>query len=309
MNVSSKQTNLFDDENYYRNAYHVALREFNIEQAIKELKKWQKTFFPPADLHKKIIALMKLATVSTDDINVLSELYAGLYNTDYLTLFKDERRYIKRGLALKIYNLLTEQEYNFIIPALHPAEIYIEMEDFKRVFSVCRQYLSHVGEKPLIRQFEAYAYYQEGNSNSTAISTTYAIFDNVLQCNPNYLCPGSFVKKFDYLSQMTGSSRSALLRLPFALWKDGKTFIVPNDDHFEKYLRRCINKERKIATRTVEEDTLYFYHLQYLAEMLRLRNTRKVVSRELMDIRTEMNEINNDMFSAYMNVLSSSFLV
>ena len=308
MNSKNIQTNLFDDENYYRNAYRLALNEFDIEKAINVLKKWQQTFFPPPDLANKIDALSKLSAVPLDNIEILADLYVNLYSVDYLNIFRDERHSIKKGLTQKIYRLLSPEDYDFIVPGLHPAEIYINSEDFKAVFSCCTQYLNRIGEHPLIRQFEAYTFYQKGDANSTTISTTYALFDNVLKCDVNFLCPGSYVKKYEYLMQISGSHHSALLRLPFALWKDGKTFIVPNDDKFEKYLRKRINKERRISTRTIEEDTLYFYHLQYLAEMLRLRNTRKVVSQELLNIRNEMSEANKDMFNAFMDVLSSAFL-
>ncbi len=309
MSQINRQTNLFDEENYYRNAYRIALNEFDIEKAIATLKKWQRTFFPPSDLDDKIAALNKLSEIPVDNIEILADMYINLYSTDYLKLFKDERNSIKKGLTQKIYNLLSIEDYNFIITGLHPAEIYLNMEDFKAVFSSCNQYLNHIGENPLIRQFEAYAFYQQGETNSSAILSTYALFDNVLKCRVDYLCPVNFVKKYDYLLHATGSQHSALLRLPFALWKDGKTHIVPNDDKFEKYLRKCINRERKIPTRSIDEDTLYFYHLQYLAEMIRLRNTRKVVSQELIDIRSEMSEVNHEMFGAYMDTLSSAFQI
>ena len=301
------QTNLFDDENYYRNAYHLALNEYDLLNAVSILKKWQKTFFPPADLNDKIKALEKLSLSSDDEIHELSELYVNLYSLDYLSVFKDERRYIKRGLTQEIYSFLIPENYDFIIPKLHPAEIYINMEDYKSTLRCCGEYLNHKGEHSLIRQFNAYAYYQKGETNSASISTTYALFNNVLQCSTEFLCPGNYVKKYNYLEQTLGNHHSALLKLPFALWKDGKTFIVPNDDKFEKYLRKRINREKKVSAKGAEETTIYFYHLQYLAEMIRLRNTRKSISQELMDIRTEMKEVKNDMFIAYMDVLSSAF--
>ncbi len=301
------QTNLFDDENYYRNAYRQALNDFDLDKAVTILKKWQKTFFPPVDINDKIKTLEKLSLYAEEEIHILGELYVNLYSLDYLSLFKDERRNIKRGLTQKIYSLINSENIDFIIPQLHPAEIYINMEDFKSVFFCCGQFLNQFGEHPLIRQFEAYAYYQKGESNSAAISTTYALFDDVLHCSIEFLCPGNYLKKYNYLIHTFGSHRSALLRLPFALWKDGKTFIVPNDDKFEKYLRKKINSERKISEKGIEDNTIYFYHLQYLAEMIRLRNVRKSISQELIELRTEMKEVNNDMFTAYMDVLSSAF--
>ena len=183
------------------------------------------------------------------------------------------------------------------------------MEDYKSTFRCCGEYLNRNGEHSLIRQFEAYAFYQKGESNSASISTTYALFNNVLQCSTEFLCPANYVKRYNYLEHTLGNHHSALLKLPFALWKEGKTFIVPKDDKFEKYLRKLINSERKVSIKGNEETTIYFYHLQYLAEMIRLRSTRKSISQELVEIRTEMKTVNSDLFSAYMDVLSSYFSV
>jgi hypothetical protein len=305
INPASLQTNLFDDENYYRNAYRHSLNEFNIEKAIDVLKKWQMTFYPPADIHDKIQALQLFSDSLEYKLDYLANLYSNIYTMDDFASLKNDRHNLKKGISKKIYSLLTPTEIDFINPELHPAEIYINMEDFKAVFSCTKQYFSHFGEHPLIRQFEAYAFYHKGETNSAAISTTYALFDNVTKCNTELLCPGSYAKKYDYLLQSSGNQQQSLLRLPFSLWKDGKTFIIPNDDKFEKYLRRTINKERKIAVRTIEDDIIYFYHLQYLAEMMRLRNVRNGISQELIDIRTEMSKTNREMFNSYIEILSS----
>jgi hypothetical protein len=296
---------LFSDENYYRNAYTLALNEFDIEKAINILKKWQRTFYPPADLYEKIDALTNLLNSFENSISYLSELYLSIYETAEYEILKKDFNNIKKGIIKKIYGLLTPTDIDFINPRLHPAEIYIRMEDYKAAFACTKQYFSHFGEHPLIRQFEAYGYYQQGESTSAAISTTYALFTDASKCRSDLLCPGSFVKKYEYLLESLGSGQQALLRLPFSLWKDGRTHIVPNDDKFEKYLRKIINKERKSKLRTAEENIIYFYHLQYLAEMLRLRSVRRTVSQEIIGIREEMSNTNKEMFNSYIEILSS----
>lgn len=306
-NNNNDQIDLFSEENYFRNVYREALSKFDLNTAEQYLKKWQRTFSPPADLSNKLQTVISLKNRMEESIEFFAHLYLNIYNMDSLNILKDDRLLLREGAAQKIYALLEPTQCEYILPELHPAEIFLSVKDYDAALACCGRYRVKNGEHPLIRLLESCAYAAKGEETSAAICATYALFDHPLKCRPDLLHLKAYAAAFEHLLQTYGKKELALLRLPFVLWKEGQTYIVPKDAAFETHLRRLIEKESNRSLRSLEEDIIHFYHLQYLAEMLRLRNGRQVISAELIEIRSKMKETATDLFAEYMNVLNSFF--
>ncbi len=303
------QTSLFDDQNVLKITYQNCLKEFKMREALDTLEKWHVTSAGCPKIEGKIHALSGLLKLSEQyrrhSLIFLANIKVNLNEQNFLMPLFEDKPLLERGISKGIYSRLQNDAYDFIVPGLHPAEIFIEFNAYENALNSAKRYLAKMGEHPFIRQLEGYAYFKMGDEKSARICFTYALFNDPLMCTGNYMYPGDYKNKIDYLTQTMKREELAWIRLPFDLWLEGKTYIVSDAYHYEAYLKEKLRAERSSALLEPMSNVRYFCRLLYLAEAVRLRAGRKNETDELTDIRKEMQRINPDLFTRYMGVLNS----
>ena len=303
------QTSLFDQKNIYINAFRKSLGELNLKEALVNLKKLGRTFNAPQNLDQKIKAVADLENaienLGEKDVVNIADFIINYNQHDFLKPLKPEFKYLEKGLKKTLYNKLNPDFYEFIIPQIHPAEIFVEFEAYIKAINSIGCYLNKYGEHAYLRQLQGYAFYKSGNEKSALISFNYALFNDPLQCSDKYLYPEAYKNKFAYLLEKLQKKDAAWLQLPLALWEDGKTIITPGADRFKKVLMEKIDANKKQALLDPVLNVLQFNHLLYLAEMARLKNGDNSGLNEIKEIRLQMKETNSNMFDLYIAGLQS----
>jgi hypothetical protein len=303
------QTSLFDHKNIYINAFRKSLSELKLKEALVNLKKLGRTFNAPQNLDQKIKAVTDLdnaiENIEKKDVVDTADFIIKYNQHDFLKPLQPEFNYLEKGFKKALYNKLDPDSYEFIIPQIHPAEVFIEFEAYSKAINSIGCYLNKYGEHAYLRQLQGYAFYKSGNEKSALISFNYALFNDPLQCSDKYLYPEAYKNKFVYLLEKLQKSEATWLQLPFALWEDGKTIITPGADYFKKVLMEKIDENKKQALLDPILNILQFNHLLYLAEMTRLKNGANSGLDEIKEFRLQMKETNSNMFDLYMAGLQS----
>jgi len=303
------QFSLFDDENISRIGFQKALKAFDLTAALKHLRIWQRTLDAPGDIEDKIEAVHTLQqqVIADEDtaMVLLGRLLRKAENTAFLRPLKGEFRYLKEGLLRALAGRFTPEDIDFIIPGLHPPEVLLELEEYDRAAELAQRFLQTYGEQPALRQLLGFALIKQGREAEGLTSITYALFDNPLSCDLRFLPSGPVRNKFLYLKHKLTRTEITWLRLPFALWQDGITYINPQAAAFESMLKERIETDSEQALRESKTNMLQFNRLLYVAEMERLRNNGQGESDYLKELRQQMQQLNGDLFSNYLSVLRS----
>ncbi len=303
------QFSLFDDENLCRIGWHNALKAFDLPAALENLHSWQKTLDAPPQIEQKIKAVQRLQKeIYAESDNVLANLSVlrkGYAQIEYLSALKKEFKYLREGLNRALTQNIEPGFYEFLIPDLHPAEIFMELGKFDRVVETTEEFFRHFGEHAYLRQIQAYALFKLGQNARANTVATFALFNDPFKCTERFLLPGDFSNKFKYLKYKTGSEKTAWLRLPLALWLDSKTYISSQETQYEQLLLNKTEKNRGQAKYDTEAGQLQFIRLLYLAETERLRLSRGQETETLKQLRAEMKELNRELFEAYLGLLRS----
>ncbi len=303
------QFSLFDVENISRNSFQKALKQFDLSAALTHLRAWQHTLDAPRDIEDKIRAvhtLQQQVFANGEAVTaVLGKVLKELESSDDLRPLNGEFRFLKEGLLRALAGRFTPEHFEYILPDLHPAEVLLELGEYERSAEQAERYLQTHGEHPALRQMHGFALFQLGREAAGLTSVTFALFDNPLSCDARFLLPGSVENKFIYLQHKFVRSEIAWLRLPFALWQDGVTYINPQATAFESMLKERIEAQREQALREPKTNMLQFNWLLYVAEMERLRNNGQGESDYLKELRQQMQQLNGDLFSNYLSVLRS----
>ncbi|NOX89727.1 MAG: hypothetical protein GXO77_11920 [Calditrichaeota bacterium] len=303
------QLSLFDTKNMARNSFRKNLSLFKLDRALNDLDIWKNTFDAPESLTGKAGAVNeiknKLQTSDAEAVLYLAHLRQNYDRLSFLEPLREEFRFLSEGLDKAIYDRLDKEAFDFIIEELHPAEIFISQNDFKAAVQSVNRYIRSFGEQPFLRELQGFAYSKSGKERESFTAYTFALFNDPLQCKPEYLLPRSYRNKYRFLLKQTGSSENALLKLPFALWEDGKTYIDPEASAYENLLEKRIEKNRSLARNDPRANILQFNYYLYLAETERLRSQRSQVSERLQNLQEQMWKLNPELFSRYRNVLHS----
>ncbi len=303
------QLSLFDTKNVARNSFRKNLSLFKLDRALKDLDIWKSTFDAPERLSEKAEVVNeiknKLQTSDAEAVLYLAHLRQDYDRLSFLEPLQEEFRFLLEGLNKAIYDRLDKEAFDFIVKDLHPAEIFISQNDFKAAVQSVNRYIRFFGEQPFLRELQGFAYSKSGKERESFTAYTFALFNDPLQCKPEYLLPRSYRNKYRFLLKQTGSSENALLKLPFALWEDGKTYIDPEASAYEDFLQRRIEKNRNEALNNHRANIFQFNFYLYLAETERLRSQRNQLSERLQNLQEQMRKLNQDLFSRYRNVLHS----
>ncbi len=301
------QFSLFDDENISRIGFQKALKQFDLLAALNHLRVWQHTLDAPKNIEEKIQAVHTLQQqVFANEGHLpaaLGTLLSEMETTGYLEPLEPEFRFLREGLLHALAEQFDAESFEYIVPGLHPSEVLLELKQYDRAVELAQRFLQTYGEQPALRQMQGYALFKLGQEAAGLTAFTFALFDDPLSCTARFLPPGPAVNKFVFLQHKFGRSETAWLRLPFALWQDGVTYISPKASAFESMLTERINAHRERALREPKINRLQFNWLLYVAEMERLRNNGAGESARLQELRQQMRQLSGDLFSAYVSVL------
>jgi len=303
------QLNLFDAGNLVKNSFREHLKAFHLTAAINDLNTMGKTLDAPAKTEEQHAALSRLLEAlpakRTEALRFLGALYVDFEQLPLAQILADNARFLKEGLSRALSERLDASDYDFIISGLHPAEIFIAVNDFAAAEQAAATYLRQVGERAFVRQLQACALYSLGKEEKALTAYTYALFNNPHRCRGSYLLPPAYYHKYEYLLRKHEKEEDALIRLPLALWQSGLTYIDAEGGRFTKLLERDIRTHDKEARRDAGENILQFNRLLYLAESERLRLGRHNTSEKLRDLQLTMQNLNGELFTMYINVLKS----
>ena len=301
------QYSLFDDENLCRIGWQQALKEFDLLAALENLYSWRKTLDVPPNIEQKIEAVQRLQKEiysNTDNLlNALSMFRKEYAETDFLSVLQKEFKYLREGLNRALALNMDADRCDFLVPGLHPAEILVELEEYERTVKTTDCFIRQFGEHSYLRQIQAFALFKSGLEERAYTASNIALFYDPLNCKERFLLPGAYTNKYLYLRHKTGREETAWLRLPFALWLDGKTYISPNEAQFEKELLTKIDQNKEKAKRDSGAGQQQFNHLLYVAEIERLRYPRGHETEALKGLRRSMKELNQELFGAYIGIL------
>lgn len=305
------QTSIFDKQNVCKAAYQKSLKEFNLQEALVNIGKWERALDAPADLPARKEALQivqrQLSEAGETSLQYLATLKfnfeASADSFSFLIPLKNDHLYFLNGLHKAIYQRLAADPIEYIIPDIHPAGIFVEVGEYSKAIKSVDQYIVRFGEDAYLRQLQGFAFFKQGQEKSAMIAFCYAIFNDPLRCSMKYLYPRDYERKFLALLEKKGQNQSAWLSLAFALWQEGLTFITPEATEFEAELKRKVADYKATSKSEPAIKLVHFNRLLYLAEMARLRSGRKNETEEIKRLREQMRDVNMEMFNSYLSVL------
>lgn len=303
------QISLFDDNNTNRLDFQESLAGFDLTGANKILDKWQKKLDAPKNLKEKKKALADLNDFMEKERQSLklslAELWLSYKEASWLKPLRQEFKHLFRGINKILSSHLSAQDFDFLLPGLHPAQVFIETENYLKAEACLAKYLREIGEHSFIRQLQGFVFLKQGREKDGLVAYTFALFNNPLQLSFSYLLPRDFKNKFLFLQKKMGGQEKGWLHLPFSLWRDGKTYIDPGANHFEIFLREKIEQEQTSSLSDPSKKIICFLHLLYLSEMIRLRHNAPGETNEVRDLHIQIQKINPEFLNTYKAVLRS----
>ncbi|MBD3223271.1 MAG: hypothetical protein GF313_00965 [Caldithrix sp.] len=303
------QLNLFDNENVNRIEFRKALQEFNLDDALRALQRWQKKLTVPRIIDAKFRSvkwLQKNTKQSSSAIQFLVDLYEGYDEEKKIKALLEEESFLIQGLITALCNRLDVQEdFNFLTSKTHPADLFLKAQQNENAVQNASAYLNQEGEHAFVRQIRGYALYQSGDVKSASVDMTQAIFYDPLSCKEAYLIPPHFASKYHYLKKQYEPFEEAMARLPFELWKNGKTYIDNRDFSVLKAMEEQFESDKTRSETNSILQRIQFNRLLFLAESERLTNARGGETEELRKLREKMQRIKPELHTHYIQILKS----
>ncbi len=301
------QLSLFSVENRSKELYRKNLAAFQLQEAISELKLWQRSVDAPNTLDAKRQAvqfmLEKLTHQPQNKLLFLAHLYQNSEKVKEIEPLLEDWRFLKEGIIRALAHLLKEPEqFDFISENLSPAEVFLLNHQFEKTVDVVEKYVANFGEHAFLRQLQAAAYSRLNDEKQSRICYTLALFNDPRQCRPEYFWPRAFKNKMKYLQNKFSDPELALLHMTLSLWEDGHLYLEPENSAFETFIEEKVERATG-KNRTANESFLLFLHYLYLAEMERLRRFAKEPSSRLTALRQTMQAINKNWYQRYENSL------
>jgi len=303
------QFSLFDDRNLGRIGYLQALKQFDLPTARKHLLTWQKTLDATPDVEKRLAALdqlqQSLALATENRLEFLVDLFMNQEaGTAFSPLAADVAVW-REGLISAILLEMNGKVNGYLTPKLHSAEFYIWAGQLADAEHQTSQALKLDYADVFVQQLHAWALFHLGRQKEAFVAATGALFLTPDRCRPQYLLPGDFRKMYDYLLPKLTDSGLALRRLPFVLWRDGKTYLEAGHTVLTDLLEQLAEQNRQRAETDAAEQQRQFNRLLYLAEAERLTLRRGATSPRLDKMRGRMRALNEEWFGSYVASLTA----
>jgi hypothetical protein len=298
------QLSLFDENNILKNTFRKKMADFDLTGARKALRELSTKLDQTEDTYEKIDAVFDLqAALAAEehmDAKTLAELSVRLEEIKYLRPLAPEFCYLKKGFMRAITQKIDDDPREYIIPELHPAEVYIETMQYDKAIKSAAGFIDQHGEHAFLRQLTGFAYHEKGNEPLSYKNLGLAFFHNPLQCRESFLPPNQIMDVLRDLKRRISNSELAWVHLPFELWKQEIITVSYDDINYIKCITDLISGVTSDATRDAVGNGLLFIRLLYLAEALRLQN---IDHSKMIDLRARMKAIDPDGFDEYKEVI------
>ena len=297
----SQQLDLFTLHNIEKSDYYRNLKKLDFNCAYENLEKWDHTFEPPENKKKKKKQLKEIeheigCPLSLDVKKLAKLIETYKQNSKYLNLYPELHLIVNGLTAILAQKLITDQ-YDFISPSIHPAEIFIETQKYNEAIKVVDRYIEKNNENAYLRQLQSFAYYQTKNERSALICLSFALFNNPLACKEDYLINEDIIDIFNNLKNRYANSETAWQQLPYILWEKNIIPVLPKAIQYESYLiGKLMLRKKEIKEK--DSKNIKFLHLLYISEAMRIRNEEW---NKIKKIREQMKHINPEMFQIYLN--------
>ncbi len=302
------QLSLFGEENLNRTAFTENLQKLDLKAAITNLQKWNRTFDPPVELEQKIAALTWLnEQIQSQGKQVpiyLAWLLTAVDEIEDLQILHKEFPLLRKGIYKMLYDQLDEQSFDFISEALHPAEVFIQQNDFEAALRSLQQYFERYGEHPFLRELQAFVFWKQNKKHDAMIDYTFVVFADPFALKDKYLMSNTFGNKLKFLKHKLGNEDKARARMAFELWHDGQTYIEAARPSFEAFIKAKIDQWAKKPNDPIAQ-SLHFNGLLFLAETERLRAYPNAPGPNFALLQEKMRELNYEQYAIYVDTLKS----
>lgn len=302
------QFSLFDDRNLGRIGYLQALKNFDLPAACEHLRTWLHTLDATPQVAGRLTAIERLqnelAEANGQRLDFLVRLYLDKEIPQFKVLALDQKVW-REGLISALLQEMDGKVNRYLHTHLHSMEFYLEAGLFDEAESFAVDALKENPSDALLHQLRAWAQFHLKNEKKAFVYATRALFLEPEKCKARYLLPGDFHKTYDYLLYKMSDSQLALRRLPFVLWREGKTYIEAGNSRLSAFLEVQISENKHRAETDAAERQRQFNRLLYLAEAERLSLARGSSSPRLEELRQAMRALQEEWFSAYAASLSA----
>ena len=298
------QLSLFDENNILKNTFREKMAVFDLAGAREALRELTTKLDQTEDTYEKIDAVFDLqAALAAEkhmDAKTLAELSVRLEEIKYLRPLAPEFFYLKKGFMRAITQKIDDDPREYIIPELHPAEVYIETMQYDKAIKSATGFIDQHGEHAFLRQLIGFAYHEKGNEPLSYKNLGSVFFHNPLQCRERFLPPNQIMDVLRDLKRRISNSELAWVHLPFELWKQEIITVHYDDINYIKCITDLISGVTSDAIRDTVGNRLLFIRLLYLAEALRLQN---IDHSKMINLRARMKAIDPDGFDEYKEVI------
>ena len=298
------QQGLFEDHNLLTIGYQKDLRHFRLAGAYEKLLELKEKRAGRKALSGKVEAFVSLQTLAQEleagDIRALANLCLGLAGREALSGLNEDVQDIEEGFMREIAGRLGADDIDYIVPELHPAQVFLRIGEFDRAVDVVDRYCRDIGENTALRQLQGYAFWKNGINSRAKHSMSLALFADPLLCEEEMLVPEDFRKKLEDLQSQMESHEEAWLELPFTLWKRRMLPIVTDVPCAVEHLKQLLEEDRPAPELDKTRKAKRFLRLMYLAEISRLTTDdlfQKAYQRQLM------KEVDPEKFAMYMQTI------
>lgn len=303
------QFSLFDDRNLGRIGYLQALKEFDLPAARKHLITWQHTLDTTPEVAKRLKAVdqlqQALEAANGQRLDFLVQLFLNKESSVPFSPLAADEKIWREGLTSAALSEMDGKVNCYLAPQLHSAEFYIWAGHMAQAECLTAQAIKIDRGDVYLQQLHAWALFHIGRQKEAYTAATGALFQDPDRCRPQYLLPGDFRKMYDYLLLKLSDSGLALRRLPFVLWREGKTYVEAGNSVVTELLEQLAKHNMQRAAINAAEQQRQFNRLLYLAEAERLTLRRGATSPRLDKMRGRMRELNEEWFAAYAASLSA----
>jgi hypothetical protein len=293
------QLNLFSEKNKLLVQMQNEMDKGNFNEAKNLLLLMKSHNLTLEDIKNKSAGIQFLQDIHLVDSERLEKYIEVLLNLDKiieLKALKDEYIHIHTGLIKIISRIIDVENYDFLNPKLHPSKIFLQVKEYEKTISNVNLYFEKKGENSLIRQYQAFAYFNLNEYSNASKSLAFAYFNDPSQCEENFIYEKEHKNLFENYKQKFADMNELWGQFVFRLWQTGNLKIILNAQSFEKYL---INTLQKIEGQC--SCYIVFLRSMYLAELYRMKNEN---FDSMLNFREQMKLANATLFAEYLTQIS-----
>lgn len=213
--------------------------------------------------------------------------------------FLAEALHFEKYWLNRILKKLPPGENAYLTGHIHPADCYLRLGEYQKAVDAAGEYCEKISEDARLRCVQAYAYYRLNHLGKATTLAVFALFYDPLRVNPAYIYNPEVVRVLADLREQHGESRMVRALWPFETWLRELIEIPPSADYAAKIRALYPGGLLETAPRNGLDRQLYFNHLLYVCESLRL-NARKVTG-EIIRHTAALERADPGAFARYLD--------